>query len=772
MTYAADDLYALLPAVYRLRDADLGYPLRGLVTILAEQADALDADIERLYENWFIETADRWVVPYIGDLLRVGTLATAALEDEDGLSVLPRRFSQRGFVANTIGYRRRKGTVAVLEQVVVDVTGWRARAVEFFQLVAATQYAKHPRPASAAFVDVRHGAALEWLDGPFDRAAHTVAVRAVDAPPGSRARALQSQGRHNVPNVGLYLWRLQAYPVTAGTPRPATPPAGAGFTFSPLGLDVPLFNPPATERDIGHLATEPDLPVRLSRRALFDELERRRRALIGGAPMPQGGFFGQTDGPFTVRYATAADPDALSAVPPDEIAICDLSSWRRPDPQRMYRPAGGGPEQPLPIRVGVDPERGRLAFATGIEPARVAVDYAYGFSGNLGGGPYDRRDSAALWLEPAEVTVQIGVTRDPAVLATSTPEARLVGDLPAALSLWRTEIENAASSFGLVVLLDSDTYPEALTGTARVDVPAGARLAIVAGAWPEELQPGEGGTPSRIIGRLSSDAPLRPHVRADLAIRGTAPAGAANPGELILSGLLIEGRIRIAPGNLGRLSLFDCTAVPDAGGLVAEAGAGAARTNGSLRVSLVRSICGPVDLAAPVAALTVADSIVDAGSATAAIDAAGAALDVQQSTVFGPVAVERLAAGNSLFTGVVGVERRQEGCVRFCHVPDGSTTPTRFQCQPDLALERHADAAARSRIRAALAPAFTSVRYGEPAYAQLSLAAAHELLTGAEDGSEMGAFSSLKQPQREANLRLALAEYLRSGLDAGIFFVT
>jgi hypothetical protein len=36
----------------------------------------------------------------------------------------------------------------------------------------------------------------------------------------------------------------------------------------------------------------------------------------------------------------------------------------------------------------------------------------------------------------------------------------------------------------------------------------------------------------------------------------------------------------------------------------------------------------------------------------------------------------------------------------------------------------------------------------------------------------MGAFSSLRQPQREANLRIALDEYLRSGLQAGIFFVT
>jgi len=30
----------------------------------------------------------------------------------------------------------------------------------------------------------------------------------------------------------------------------------------------------------------------------------------------------------------------------------------------------------------------------------------------------------------------------------------------------------------------------------------------------------------------------------------------------------------------------------------------------------------------------------------------------------------------------------------------------------------------------------------------------------------------LKQPQRESNLRIALDEYLRFGLEAGIFFVT
>jgi hypothetical protein len=35
----------------------------------------------------------------------------------------------------------------------------------------------------------------------------------------------------------------------------------------------------------------------------------------------------------------------------------------------------------------------------------------------------------------------------------------------------------------------------------------------------------------------------------------------------------------------------------------------------------------------------------------------------------------------------------------------------------------------------------------------------------------MGAFSHLRQPQREANIRANLAEYLRFGLEAGIFYV-
>ena len=46
-----------------------------------------------------------------------------------------------------------------------------------------------------------------------------------------------------------------------------------------------------------------------------------------------------------------------------------------------------------------------------------------------------------------------------------------------------------------------------------------------------------------------------------------------------------------------------------------------------------------------------------------------------------------------------------------------------------------------------------------------------QIRTGADNGSEMGAFNFLRQVQREANIRIVLDEYLRFGMEAGLFFV-
>jgi len=69
-------------------------------------------------------------------------------------------------------------------------------------------------------------------------------------------------------------------------------------------------------------------------------------------------------------------------------------------------------------------------------------------------------------------------------------------------------------------------------------------------------------------------------------------------------------------------------------------------------------------------------------------------------------------------------------------------------------------------------PVFTSTRYGNPAYAQLGHCCATEIVRGADDQSEMGAFHDLFQPQRAANLRARLDEYTPVGMQAGIFYAT
>ena len=56
----------------------------------------------------------------------------------------------RADVAKTIYYRRRKGTVPMLEELARDVTGWAAHAVEFFELLMWNQNLNHLRLHSTA----------------------------------------------------------------------------------------------------------------------------------------------------------------------------------------------------------------------------------------------------------------------------------------------------------------------------------------------------------------------------------------------------------------------------------------------------------------------------------------------------------------------------------------------------------------------------------------------------------------------------------------------
>ena len=69
MSLTAEQIYALLPAVYRTRDAAQGLPLEALIRVFAGQSSVIEDNIRQLYDDEFIETCARWVIPYIGDLV-------------------------------------------------------------------------------------------------------------------------------------------------------------------------------------------------------------------------------------------------------------------------------------------------------------------------------------------------------------------------------------------------------------------------------------------------------------------------------------------------------------------------------------------------------------------------------------------------------------------------------------------------------------------------------------------------------------------------------
>jgi hypothetical protein len=121
--------------------------------------------------------------------------------------------------------------------------------------------------------------------------------------------------------------------------------------------------------------------------------------------------------------------------------------------------------------------------------------------------------------------------------------------------------------------------------------------------------------------------------------------------------------------------------------------------------------------------------------------------------------------------------------VRFSYVPYRSITPRRFRCQPELEvaaeIERREQVKgsplnntererARAYVAGWLVPAFTSTSCADPAYLQLRDSCAVQIRTGASDESEMGVYHLLYQPQRAANLRERLDEYVRFGLEAGV----
>ncbi|GAB7045631.1 hypothetical protein [Catenuloplanes indicus] len=270
-----DRLYDLLPQVHRRRDAEAGEPLRALLAVVAEQLDLAEADLRRLYDNWFIETCDDWAVPYLGDL--VGYRSAAG------------RASRRD-VADTVATRRRKGTLPLLEEIAAAVAHWPARAVELRRLIAGTAALRAPTGRwAAATADLRDGGALDLLGGAFD--GHT--------------RLAGASGLFRPPSVAVFVWRLRPFSITRA-PAYSIDRARNLYTFSILGNDVPLVAKPIPEPSATHVATADNVPVFIRRRALQDRL---------------ADFYGPGKS-FAIWRDGAPEP-----IPPAQVVVADLSGW-------------------------------------------------------------------------------------------------------------------------------------------------------------------------------------------------------------------------------------------------------------------------------------------------------------------------------------------------------------------------------------------------------------------------------------------------------------
>jgi hypothetical protein len=804
-----DRLYDLLPAVYRQRDEERGQPLRAFLRVIAEQVDVVEEDIAQLYDNWFIETCDDWVVPYIGDLLgfqlvheagQPGDVRTPQGRALDKI-LIPRRE-----VAHTIAARRRRGTLALLEELARDVAGWPGRAVEFYQQLAVMQAINQLQMRRGRTVDVRKIARLDLLGGAFNRIAHNVDVR--------RIISRRDPAGANVPAAGLFIWRLRAYRVS-NTPASCIEEAGENcFTFSVLGNNSPLFTHPQAESEATHIAEELNVPAQIRLRAFEKPIREHGRITRTEASKNYYGALASVRGgekSVAIRAPgwPGADEDGL--VPRSAIVPADLRHWE---------------DEPEDDHVAVDPKRGRIVFPPEQAPPEgVWVSYYYGFSADIGGGEYRRpisqQPGAKIFrAAPGELRARLDdwKTEMPKNAVIELTESEIYDDpvqfeIPAQHLL---QIRAAPGTRPIIRLLDRKANePDAL----NVVLNAGSRLVLdgllITGrsvqirAAPRAAEhyrstESEGGKARKSDANVLAGAAK---TSTTAPTKSEPVAGGLKPGKMASNPRDASGET-LEPVQVD-VVIRHCTLVP---GWTLECDCAPCQpAKGSLhlrnlqgRVSIEHSILGAVrvhedEVRAEPIDLRISDTMLDATSIERAAlsrpggsEIAHASLTIVRSTVLGEIHthVMRLAE-NCIFAGHTCVARRQIGCVRFCYVVPGSRTPRRYECQPDLA-ERAAieqldkfmklkklvspspddKIRAITRTRRRVRPQFNSMRYGSPVYCQLAFSCPEEITRGADDESEMGVFHDLFQPQRAINLRARLDEFTPAGMETGIIYVT
>jgi hypothetical protein len=800
---AAAKLWALLPEVHRAEDSnslDEAGPLRELLERVADQIAVVRRSLDRLWDDQSIESCDSWVMPYI-----------AALVDTNLVPSMDSR-GQRLDVANTINYRRRKGTVGLVEQLAADVTGWECRATEFFRSLARTRHGLDPElgwPADAAdpagarrlqlaqrlagprtgtpmggTADLRNTAGGAQTNGPFDEFHHRVDVR----------RGAGALGWYGIPKLGLFLWNMQSLFVDRATPVPVLGCADH-FAFDPTGRQIALWQ-------------DDDRP-------------------------PSG--YGEQWRPLDVFQV----PGPLSAWVLE--AFPGLPLWPG---SLSVSPVGG--QLPLDqADVEVWPEVGRFKLGAGA-PQEVEVGYHYGCVARIGAGPFDRRRIGSPSFADSLPVTRVGggsatdllnavAAVDPTgtIVITDGLTSTAVASPPPVADL----CIRAADERRAVVRLAEGDGPWVLESAAVPGTPAG-RLRLEGILFSGQDIVLRGGFDEVIVSCCSID----PGTAGDLRVPPTTWEPAVDGRELRPSRIFVEGTVRcllvdrsfVGPIRTRSGGVIETLSIQDSvvQGLQGDSSppledADVFDADGLLRLlhhqrdPLTVWLAGQLDVAATAAVTAHADEDqvsdpalaavlssldgviagpliydparfaghqLDAGTVAAALagptGSALAALNrtlleqafplelhaaalgirtglvrVERTTVLGATYVHRLECSESILDDVAFVDDVQHGCVRFSAWCTGSLLPRKYES-----------------VRIAPgAPIFTSRRFGEAGYAQLSRGADAAILAadtagtpsireGSHGGAEMGVGCSGAAAVKERSLLIKLDEYLPVGL--------
>jgi hypothetical protein len=334
-----------------------------MVNRIGAQVAVLRRSIDRLWEDQSIETCDDWVIAYIGDLLATNLVSSL---DARG---------QRVDVANTIYYRRRKGTLAILEEIAADITGWNARVIEFFRRMGRTRHGFDPPVAGDSALLQAEGLTGLWTSTPaggcadlrnsygaskahssFDEFSHAADLRL----------GVDQVGWHNISHLGVFLWRLASFGVNPNT-SPTTPVASAlctgQYSFDPTGRQIPLFA--AASRDASSYG---------------DNWVSPQEWQLPG-PINMALLQAALQSPATIPLYASTDAQG-------NVTLNSLAVFTNPGTGYvLIAPSAFLTAQNLTM---IYPERGCFVAPTGAA-APFYVMYSYGFSSTIGAGAYDRR---------------------------------------------------------------------------------------------------------------------------------------------------------------------------------------------------------------------------------------------------------------------------------------------------------------------------------------------------------------------------------------------